>query len=163
MMWNLDGLKARQVYISWDTAVKLAWGCPRDTRTYLLQHVLYCGLTSARMDILSRYSRFFTALANSVCKEVRILCNIVSRDLRSTTASNLKLIADRSNADPWVSSHQSVKDGLIRSEAVEINPIDQWRVRYLRSLLCQYQEARAVCHEQQMEYISSLINSLARN
>lgn len=163
MLWKLDGPKARQVYSSWDIAVKLAWGCPRDTRTYLLQQVLMCGQTSARTDILSRYVRFFKALSNSVSKEVRILFNLISRDQQSTTASNFKLISICSNQDPWVSSYQSVKEGLIRSEIVEIDPFDQWRVQYLKSLLSQYQEARAMCLEQQMDLISNLILGLARN
>ena len=29
MLWNLCGVAANQVYNSWNTAVKLAWGCPR--------------------------------------------------------------------------------------------------------------------------------------
>ena len=46
MLWDLGGEKACQVYSAWDTAVKLTWGCPRYTRTFLLggpsREVWYC-------------------------------------------------------------------------------------------------------------------------
>ena len=41
-LWDLDGEAAQKVFSAWDTAVKLVWGCPQWTRTYLLQSVLYC-------------------------------------------------------------------------------------------------------------------------
>ena len=55
MLWDLAGDKAIQVYNSWNTAVKLAWDCPRQTRTFLVQQVLSCGISSARTDILARF------------------------------------------------------------------------------------------------------------
>ena len=54
MLWELGG-----VFNAWTTAVKLTWKVPRATRSYLVQHVLNSGLTSARVDILTRYSVFF--------------------------------------------------------------------------------------------------------
>ena len=37
MLWDLGGDAARQVFNSWNTAFKLAWSCPMDTRTYQSQ------------------------------------------------------------------------------------------------------------------------------
>ena len=96
MLWDLRGEKASQVYKSWDTAVKLALGCPRWTRIFLLQEVLTCGDTSARTDILSRYGKFVKGLKSSASEEVRILFNLVSRDLQSTTGRNLKFLEAQS-------------------------------------------------------------------
>ena len=73
MLWDLGGSKAKQVYSSWDVAVKLTWGCPRETRTFLLQQVLSCGFSSAKTDILSRFVNFFRGLRSSHGKEVRVL------------------------------------------------------------------------------------------
>ena len=36
MLWDLAGDKAKQVFNAWTMAVKLVWGCPRMTRTYLV-------------------------------------------------------------------------------------------------------------------------------
>ena len=81
MLWDLGGDKASQVYSAWDTAFKLSWSCPRWTRTFLLQQVLACGMTSARTDVLGRYGKFAMGLRTSVCQEVRVLFNFVARDL----------------------------------------------------------------------------------
>ena len=62
MLWDLGGVMAAQVFNSWDTAVRLAWDCPRQTRTYLVQRVLSCGLSSARTDILTRYEYFIALM-----------------------------------------------------------------------------------------------------
>jgi hypothetical protein len=100
MLWDLGGDKASQVYSAWDTAVKLSWSCPRWTRTFLLQQVLACGMTSAKTDVLGRYGKFAMGLRTSVCQEVRVLFNYVARDLQSTTAKNIKLVRDVSGLDP---------------------------------------------------------------
>ena len=85
MLWDLSGEGASKVFNSWNTAIKLAWDCPRETRTYLVQQVLSPGLDSARTDILVRYARFFQSLRKSTSKEVAMLANLVSRDMRTTT------------------------------------------------------------------------------
>ena len=65
MLWDLGGSAAKQVYTSWDVAVKFSWECPRETRTFLLQQVLRCGQTSAKTDIICRYPKFFRGLRRS--------------------------------------------------------------------------------------------------
>ena len=124
MLWDLGGVKASQVFTSWDLAVKLSWGCPRGTKTFLLQQVLSCGLSSAKTDILCRYGKFFRGLRTSVSMEVRVLSSLVSRDLQSTTARNLKLVKQASSQDPWEASPQKTREGLTESEHVEIQPQD---------------------------------------
>ena len=85
MLWDLSGDGACQVFRAWNTAIKLAWDCPRDTRTYLLQQVLSPDMESARTSILVRYATFFKNLSNSTTKEVAMLANLVSIDIRTTT------------------------------------------------------------------------------
>ena len=69
MLWDLAGEEAKQVYSAWNVAVKLTWDCPRETKTFLLQNVLCCNLTSARTDILGRYTKFFFSLKTSASYE----------------------------------------------------------------------------------------------
>ena len=52
MLWNLYGPGANQVLRSWNTCAKLAWGVPRWTHNYFVEHVLSCGIPSARQRIL---------------------------------------------------------------------------------------------------------------
>ena len=91
-----------------------------------------------------------------------MLCNLVSRDQRSTTAKNLCLVGELSHQDPWLSSIASIKEGVINAEKVTVSPQDVWRVSYMRSLLGQFQDARSICDEEKMNDISKLVHSLAK-
>ena len=99
-LWNLGSDKAKQVYNAWNTTVKLAWGCPQWTRTYLVQQVLCCGHTSARVEILSRYVKFFHSLRNSASKEVQVMARLMARDMQSTTGKNLQYISESTGLNP---------------------------------------------------------------
>ena len=101
MLWNHAEDGAKQVFNSWNTAVKLAWSCPRETRTYLVQQVLSCGLDTARCDILTRYAKFFKNLRCSPSKEVAVLANLVSRDIQTTTGSNIRMVEEASGMSAW--------------------------------------------------------------
>ena len=91
-LWDLGGNMATQVYNSWWTGVRLAWEVPRATRGYLVQHVLCGGLTSAKVDILSRYVGFFRGLRHSPSPEVSVMACLVGKDLRTVTGRNMHLI-----------------------------------------------------------------------
>ena len=162
MLWDLSGEKALQVYTAWDTCVKLTWGCPRWTRTFLLQQVLSFYETSARTDILSRYGKFSKNLRGSVSKEVRVLFNLVSRDLQTTTARNLRFVEAMSGTDIWTVSPGKLRQELDRYQQVDISPQDHWRISYLGSLLRLREEAKHQGEEDRFERLQELIDSLAR-
>ena len=84
-LWDLDGVKANQVYSAWNTTVKLAWGCSQQTRTYIMQQLLSCGYQSERVDILTRFAKFFHSLRASACKEVQILSRFWARDRQKSS------------------------------------------------------------------------------
>ena len=162
MLWDLGGEKASQLYKAWDTAVKLIWSCPRWTRTFLLQQVLLCGETSARTDILSRYGKFCKGLKNNVSQEVRVLFNIVARDLQTTTAKNIRFVQKESGTDVWTVSPAKLKQSLQSNSTVEIPIQDGWKVRYLSTLLSQRWEASVHVQEDRMTMLQELIDSLVR-
>ena len=163
---NLDGEGAAKVFSAWNTAVRLCWDCPRDTRTYLVQQVLSCGQTSARTDLLARYSKFFTSLRASTSLEVSTMANLVARNIQSTTGRNLAAIGRASGLSPWKSSNcklktQCLKEAIKKLETVEPEPSDLWRIPFLDRLLGHRQEL-GYCGED-TDDISSLINSLCIN
>ena len=162
MLWDLGGEKACQVYSAWDTAVKLTWGCPRYTRIFLLQQVLTCGDTSVKTDILSRYGKFMKGLRVSISKEVRVLFNLVARDLQTNTAKNIKLVEGVSETNLWTVGQSKLKKELHSNQLVDIPIRDKWRLIYLSSLLRQHQEASLHVQEDQMTRIQELINSLVQ-
>ena len=163
MLWDLSGEAACQYFNSWSTAVKLAWECPRSTRTYLLQQVLACGGTSARVDIMARYTRFFQGLCRSPCQEVSILANLLGRDRRSVTGRNISLVSTLSGCDGWSESSAKVKAALSEAETVDVRDEDHWRVQYLGTLLQQRQEWQYLGEVEELEKIQKLIDSLCIN
>ena len=108
----------------------------------MVQQLLCCGQTSARVDILSRYASFFHSLRKSACHEVQVLSRILARDVQSVTGKNLQLIYDVSGLNPWTASKGRLKSALIAGEAVEVPQQDRWRLPYLCSLLSQRGQAQ---------------------
>ena len=126
-LWDLGSDKAKQVYNAWNTTVKLAWGCPQWTRTYLVQQVLCCGHTSARVEILSRYVKFFHSLRNSASKEVQVVARLMARDMQSTTGKNLQYISESTGLSTWTSPQGRLKAALAEQELEEKHTPWPWR------------------------------------
>ena len=140
MLWDLSSEGAGQVYSSWNTAVKLSWNCPRETRSYLLQQVLECNTTTAKTDILSRYPSFFKNLRLSTSKEVAVMANLVSRDIRSTIGCNLRMIQETIGMSVWTTAQSRIKSAIIESQTVTIPENEEWRIPFLNKLLSHRQE-----------------------
>ena len=160
MLWDLAGDGAGQVFSSWNTGIRLVWDVPRATRTYLVQQLLNCGVTSARVDILARYGGFLRSLRMSPCQEVRVMANLATRDVRSVTGSNARLLENTSGLNPWEFGSSRLKEELQKKETVDVPELDSWRVRYLASLLEQRQVVHYNVDEEELERLSDLIESL---
>ena len=163
MLWNLQGGSAQQYFRSWTTAIKLAWGCPRGTRTYLVQQVLACGAISAETDIMARYCKFFQGLRQSPSTEVSILANLLARDKRSCTGRNVSYVMDKSGCDVWSDSPGKVKAALHISGEVDIAGQDLWRVNYLETLLQHRQQWHYLGDKDEEQRVQTLIDSLCVN
>ena len=69
--------------------MKLAWVVPRWSHNYFLEHVLAPGVPPVRRKVLGQYLGFFGKLLISDSPEIRILVNLVGRDVGSVTGANL--------------------------------------------------------------------------
>ena len=134
--------------------MKLTWGCPRQTKTFLLQNVLSREISSARTDILGRYPKFFLSLKRSACYEVRILANWTARDIRTTTGKNLKAVRVASGLDPEWSSFSEVRSAIARREMVEVHAEDMWK------LLGRVHETKHMAMLEEQKELQELIDSL---
>ena len=161
--WELGGDTANTFYNSWSVNVKLAWDVPRQTRKYLLQHVLAAGFTSARTEILSRYVGFFRSLCLAPSHEVRTAALLAGRDLWSVTGRNLRLLHKESGQDPWTISPSRIRECLTLNECVPIPETDMWRVRYLHKLLERRQLFHYQGEDKDRDRISDILNSLCIN
>ena len=139
-----------------------AFRVPRWTKTFLLQQVLLCGETSARIDILSRYAKFCKGLKTSISQEVRVLFNLVARDLQTTTAKNIRFVQEESETEMWTVCPTKLKQALQSKSTVEIPGHDGWKVNYLATLLYQLRDASVLVQEDRMNILQELIDSLVR-
>ena len=134
MLWRLDGVMAKQVYLAWNTCIKLAWQVPRNTHTYFVERMLDCGLSHVKTDIMARYIKYLSAIRNSPSMEVVVLANMVARDVRTTTGANLHYVERITGLVPWTCSPKQVK-AVLGEMLVELPEQDMWSVPYLARLL----------------------------
>ena len=74
--------------------------CKAKLGSTIVKQVLSAGLTSARVDIMTRYVGFYRSLVRSSSDEVAVLAGLVGQDIRSTTGSNLRLLRELTGLDP---------------------------------------------------------------
>ena len=137
--------------------MKLAWHVPRQTHTYLVDHLLCSGLSSVRSDILSRYVKFVRGLKLSPSREVAVMFGVVAGDVNTTTGQNMNILRLETGLDPLTSSLVKLKAELGR-KLVAVPDEDIWRVKYLGKLL----EARGEANyeREDTEQLTVLIDSL---
>ena len=131
MLWNLYGVGAEQVFRSWNTCVKLAWGVPRWSHNYLFEHVLSCGIPSVRQKILGQYLGFFQKLLRSESPEIRLLANVAGHDVGSVTGSNLVKLEEEFGLDPWVSTSYQLG---VQYSSYGVPAEDEWNLPLLVKL-----------------------------
>ena len=127
-----------------------------------MQQLLCCGYSSARVDILCRYVKFFLSLRSSACLEVQVLSRLLARDIRSVTGRNLLHIQETSGLDPWTTSNKKMKTNLVAAELVPVPQQDEWRLSYLCSLISQRREVHILAMEEEETYLQELIDSLVK-
>ena len=140
--------------------MKWEWQVPRQTHTYLVDHLLCSGLSSVRSDILSRYVKFARGLKLSPSMEVSVMFGVVAGDVSTTTGQNLNTIRLETGLDPLACSLVKMKQEL-GGRLVAVPDGDVWRVKYLGKLL----EARGEANYEgeDTQQLTVLIDSLCRS
>ena len=117
---------------SWNTCMKLIWKVPRNTFTYVVEHVLAENNVSLKNQVYGRFANFFRNLFKSSSKEVRHLVRIVSRDVRSITSKNIQHLHALTGLSPWDSSSSRIEENLPKAQ---VPAEDWWRLSLLKKLL----------------------------
>ena len=157
MIWSLFSVKAQQVFNTWSTCVKLAWGVPRATHTYLVDNLLCAGIPSVRASVLARYLKFFESVKSSSSVEVSVVANLASADIRSVTGSNLFNLKKEAGMD--ITRETMNKARVVLLSARTAVPVqDGWRIGCLKKFLSE----RSKLDEklQSTDVMDSLIDSL---
>ena len=132
MLWDLGSQSSEQFFKCWNTCVKLCYGVPRNTYTYLVEGWFAADMTSLRNQVLSRYAGFYRKLLSSPSREIRALARIVSDDPRSTTCRNLRLLRSKTGlSQPQMFSSMRIKAALPVQTVPEK---EEWRLGLLTRL-----------------------------
>ena len=97
---DLYGPAACQLYRAWQVTVRDAWDVPRQTRTYIVDHLLSTPFPHIRQLILRRYVKFVTGLVYSKNPIISGLAYWGARTRLSTTGRNMANIRDEFLLEP---------------------------------------------------------------
>ena len=134
MLWEFKGIMVKQVFNAWSTCVKLAWHVPRQTHTYFVDHMLGCGISSVKTDMLAQYVGFIQSLRSSPSMEVRTMVSMVARDLRTSTGRNLDFVSGETGLKPWSCTSKQVRAAM-EDKLAAVPDQDGWRLPFLGKLL----------------------------
>ena len=137
MLWELDGDMVGQYCRAWNTCVKLTYGVPRSTHTYLVENLLAKKFIPVRTELMSRFVQFYCSLLQSPSKEVQTMAIMVKNDARTTTARNLEFIQKESGLDFTNLTANGVRSAVPRTPIPENM---EWTVSLLPKLLKQRRE-----------------------
>ena len=91
------------------------------------------------------------------------MVNLLSRDVRSSTGKNIRLVSEESRRNPWEDTVGRIRAGLMEAEGVHVDERDKWRVGYLGVLLEKRQAWHYKGAEAQEEEVQELVDSLCVN
>ena len=157
MTWSLFSEKAKQVFNCWSTCVKLAWGVPRATHSYLVDNLLSAGIPSLRSSILARFCKFHASVKRSSSMEVRLVASLSEVDIRTATGSNLFGIRKDFKLDTRYTLSVEVKSIILGSVSV-VPDQDIWRIGCLKNYLEQKYQQDA--NHQDTTELDELIDSI---
>ena len=156
MLWDLGSNTADKYFKCWNTCVKLVYGVPRSTYTYLVEGYFAQSFATLRNQVLSRYPGFFRNLQSSPSKEVSMLVKMVSADPRSTTCCNLKYLREITNLDQ---AEQFSSLRIRESLPLKTVPVKEtWRLGLIAELMTV--KSTRYFEVQDYKQICSMIDSL---
>ena len=120
-----------------------------------MNHFFAVNHFSFEEQLLTRYVNFFQKLLKSKASPVKLLVNVVARDIRSTTGKNLQLIERKTGLNPWTTNANLVKEALKRPP---VPNEDMWRLPLLDKFLIRRKEQEVQLEDTRA--IDELIDSL---
>ena len=132
MLWRLDSPSASAFVKSYTSCIRRIYRLPISTFTYLVEGHLAASIPPLRNMVLGRYPKFYWRLRYSPSEEVSVMAEVVARDLRSVTASNLRHLSSLTQLDCSKVCGTEVKDAL---KVVEVPEKEKWRTGLLDVLL----------------------------
>ena len=123
--------------------------------TYLVQHVLAPQFLPIKVELMSRFVKFFKSLLESTSFEMCLMAKIACSDVRSITKKNLSFIEANTELNPHFASPSEIKYSYV-PQKVPRN--QEWRFNLLLDLLNERRQLDACMKN--TEIITHMIDSL---
>ena len=91
-LWDLFSREAEMLFNSWNRSVRIMFGVPLNTHRYFLEPL--AGIQHLKFTLRSRFLGFITQIEKShkILPKILLQMQIIKRDCRSITGSNLRNI-----------------------------------------------------------------------
>ena len=132
VLWRLESPASTAFFNSYSSCIRRIYSLPLNTFNYLVEGHLTSGLAPLRNLVLARVPSFFQRLLSSPSREVAIMADISSRDARTITASNLRMLTNVTGLDCTTADKISVKNALPIKQVPES---ERWRLGLLDHLI----------------------------
>ena len=137
MLWRLSSPSSSAFFNAYTSCIRRIYRLPVSTHTFLVEGHLAAGITPLRNMVLGRYPSFFKKLFRGPSAEVAVMAEVASRDARTVTAGNMKLLNSLTKLDCAAESKLAVKRALPVKEVPEC---ESWRTGLLDILMRQRSE-----------------------
>ena len=108
-LFDLYGPAACRLYRAWQVSVRDAWVVPRQTRTFIVDHLLAGPLPHIRQLILRRYVKYVKVLVSSMNPVISGLSYWGTRTRQSITGRNVANIRQEFSVDPLKCAQGRIK------------------------------------------------------
>jgi len=128
-LWDLFCVNTVKLYTSWNTAIRILFGLPRQTHRYFIEQI------SEQIHLKTMLCSRFVSFCESMCKSrklsIRLLFDLCKNDQRTKLCKNLSNIANETYVDKL-----SLNKSLVKSNMIYANPAENaWRIPLLKDLL----------------------------
>ena len=126
--WDLFGPAARQLFISWNVAIKTAFDLPHATHRFILQDMV--NVPHLRVQLLKRFVKFYFHLKNNVKPEIRYLLHLQKNDFRSHFGRNCLYLRQELNTQ-----YMEAINTRDISMPITTPNAENWRVPFVKDLI----------------------------
>ena len=107
VLWDLFSNEAQRLEKTWNISQRIMLGLPRESHRYFIEPV--SGSTHIIFHLYKRFVNFVWSLKNSKKLPLRVLCDEIMNNSRSTTGSNIRNLMLRYNGGTFAELKENIR------------------------------------------------------
>ena len=129
VLWDLFGNEAERLEKTWNISQRIMLGLPRESHRYFIEPV--SGSTHIMFHLYKRFVNFVWCLKKSKKLPLRVLCDEIIHNARSTTGSNIRHLMLRYNGGTFDELRESIRKSPLYKKAADA---DLWKIEAVKDL-----------------------------